>query len=144
MYNEVVLLGVAVSILFFELTGLSPAGMIVPGYFVLCLQTPQRILYTLVIVLLSLAAVRVLDRMLILYGRRRFALLILFSFALGVGVEKSGLMPYQVSVIGYLVPGIVARECDRQGILRTLACLGIVTGLLALMMLWCGMPVLSL
>ena len=32
MYNEVVLVGVALSLIFSELTGLSPAGLVVPGY----------------------------------------------------------------------------------------------------------------
>lgn len=40
MYYEIVLAGVAISLLFVELTGLSPAGLIVPGYLALCLQTP--------------------------------------------------------------------------------------------------------
>lgn len=53
MYHEIVLIGVAVSLLFTELTGFSPAGLIVPGYIVLCLQTPVRIVYTLVIALLA-------------------------------------------------------------------------------------------
>ena len=39
MYYEIVLAGVAISLLFVELTGLSPAGLIVPGYLALCLQT---------------------------------------------------------------------------------------------------------
>ena len=33
MYYEIVLAGVAISLLFVELTGLSPAGLIVPGAF---------------------------------------------------------------------------------------------------------------
>ena len=43
MYYEIVLAGVAISLLFVELTGLSPAGLIVPGYLALCLQTPWRL-----------------------------------------------------------------------------------------------------
>ena len=53
MYHEVVLLGVAVSLMFSELTGLSPAGLVVPGYIALSLQTPGRVLYTLLLALLS-------------------------------------------------------------------------------------------
>lgn len=46
MYYDVVALGVVVSILFSELTQLSPGGLVVPGYLALCLKTPERIVYT--------------------------------------------------------------------------------------------------
>ena len=42
MYDGIILLGVLVSLAFTELTGLS-AGLIVPGYLVLCFESPQRI-----------------------------------------------------------------------------------------------------
>ena len=53
MYNQIILLGVMVSMIFTELTGLS-AGLIVPGYLVLALHSPGRIVCTL---LLAAAAV---------------------------------------------------------------------------------------
>lgn len=144
MYNEIILLGVVVSILFYELTGLSPAGLIVPGYIVLCLQTPGRIVYTLVVVVLTLGAARLLGSVVILYGRRRFAAMILLSFGVNLALVHSGLLPYDPGVIGYLVPGIIAQECERQGSWRTLAALGIAVGILALILLWNGVPVLGL
>ncbi len=82
MYHEIVILGVLLSILFYEFTGYSPAGMIVAGYMVLSLQTPMRIVYTLLIVLLTVALARLLSRFMILYGRRLFAVMILLSFLL--------------------------------------------------------------
>ena len=42
MYYDIIVLGVVVSILFSELTRLSPAGLVVPGYFVLSLHSPMR------------------------------------------------------------------------------------------------------
>ena len=42
MYNQIILLGVVVSMIFTEITGLS-AGLIVPGYLVLALHSPGRI-----------------------------------------------------------------------------------------------------
>ena len=53
MYNEIIVLGVLLSLLFAELTGVSPAGLVVAGYIALSLQTPLRIAYTLLIVLLT-------------------------------------------------------------------------------------------
>lgn len=144
MYHEIVLLGVALSLIFAELTGLSPAGLVVPGYIALCLQTPARVVYTLCIVLLTWAAARLLARFTILYGRRRFALMILLSFAINLAVEQSGLLPYPPGLIGSVVPGIMANEFERQGILPSLLSLAAVVGMLATVMLWRGMPVFGL
>lgn len=142
MYHEIVLLGVILSILFYELTGFSPAGLVVPGYLALCLQTPVRIFYTLLVVLLTWGAAKLLARWVILYGRRRFAVMILLSFAVNLLIERSGLLGTSPGLIGCLVPGIMAQEFERQGILSSLLSLGAVTGMIALVMLWHGLPVL--
>ena len=141
MYHEIVLAGVAVSLLFSELTGLSPAGLVVPGYIALSLQTPWRVLYTLLIAMLAWGAARLLERWMILYGRRRFAVLILLSFLINeviVGVE---VLPYDPGMIGVLVPGIIANEIDKQGAMKSLLSLAVVVGILALLMMWQGMRV---
>lgn len=141
MYHEVVLVGVAVSLLFSELTGLSPAGLVVPGYIALSLQTPQRVLYTLLIAMLAWGAARLLERWMILYGRRRFAVLILLSFVINEVVVGTGILPYDPGMIGVLVPGIMANEVEKQGLLKSLLSLSVVVGILILLMMWQGMRV---
>lgn len=143
MYHDVLLLGIVVSLLYTELTGLSPAGLIVPGYLVLCLQSPYRVAYTAVIVLLTLLAAKLLNRWVILYGRRQFAVMVLLSAVLHLGLSslQGGQTP---DVIGTLIPGIVANECSRQGIVKSLCSLAIVTGVLALLLLWNNVGVLPL
>lgn len=141
MYHEVVLVGVALSLLFSELTGLSPAGLVVPGYIALSLQTPGRVLYTLLIALLAWGVARLLSRWMILYGRRRFAVLILLSFLLNALIVGSGVLPYDPGMIGVLVPGIIANEVEKQGALKSLLSLAVVVGILVLLMMWRGMKV---
>lgn len=141
MYHEVVLAGVAVSLIFSELTGLSPAGLVVPGYIALSLQTPGRVVYTLCIALLAWGVGKVLSRWMILYGRRRFAVMILLSFLLNALMIRSGLLPYDPGMIGVLVPGIIANEVERQGVVKSLLSLSIVVGILVLVMMWMGMRV---
>lgn len=141
MYHEIVLAGVAISLIFSELTGLSPAGLVVPGYIALCLQTPVRVVYTLAIALLSWIAAKALSRWMILYGRRRFAVLILLSFLLNELIVGAGILPYDPGMIGVLVPGIIANEVEKQGLVKSLLSLSIVVGLLVLVMLWKGMVV---
>ena len=141
MYHEVVLVGVALSLLFSELTGLSPAGLVVPGYIALSLQTPGRVLYTLLIALLAWGVARLLARWMILYGRRRFAVLILLSFLLNALIVGSGVLPYDPGMIGVLVPGIIANEVEKQGVLKSMLSLVVVVGILVLLMMWQGMKV---
>ena len=42
MYHEIIVLGVLVSLIFTEITGLS-AGLVVPGYLALSLHSPLRL-----------------------------------------------------------------------------------------------------
>ena len=57
MYNQIILLGVVVSMIFTEITGLS-AGLIVPGYLVLALHSPGRIVTTLIMASVSVLLCR--------------------------------------------------------------------------------------
>ncbi len=140
MYNGIVLLGVLVSLLFSELTGLS-AGLIVPGYLVLCLQSPLRIGYTFLLALTATGICKLLSRVWILYGRRRFAFLLLLTFLLNLLTNAIGILPGGLSAAGVLVPGILARVIDRQGILDTLLGVGVTTALLAVVLLLFDYPV---
>lgn len=135
MYNQIILLGVIVSMIFTELTGLS-AGLIVPGYLVLALHSPGRIAVTLVLALVSVLLCQLVSRWLILFGRRRFAFLILLTFALNWALSVVGLLPF--SVIGVIMPGILAREIDRQGVKNALLAIAATTLLTALILLAIG------
>ena len=125
MYDQIILLGVLVSLAFTELTGLS-AGLIVPGYLALCLESPQRIAYTLALSLCAVGLCRLLARVVILYGRRRFAVLLVLTYFLDLALRTIG----GLSMIGVLIPGILAREFDRQGIADTLLAVTATTALL--------------
>ncbi len=141
MYHEIVLAGVAISLLFAELTGLSPAGLVVPGYIALSLQTPQRVVYTLALAFAAWGIAKFLARFMILYGRRRFAVLILLVFVVDLAVNAAGILSYDPGMIGVLVPGIIAQEMEKQGVVKSLLSLSVVVGILVLLMLWQGMRV---
>ena len=89
--------------------------------------------------LLAAAAVglcKLLSQVLILYGRRRFAVLMLLTFFLSLALDAAGLLPF--SPIGILMPGIIAREFDRQGFRDSLLAMAVTTGLTALALLLVG------
>lgn len=130
--NELAVLALLISLIFTELTNLLPGGIIVPFYFALYLDDPVKILATVISALIAMMVVKFLSRYTILYGRRKFALYLIIGI-----LEKilftylyfgNSYMFYNLSMtIGYLVPGILGREMEKQGILKTLGALTAVT-----------------
>ena len=141
MYKLIILLSALLSILYTELTGLS-TGLIVPGYLVLQLAHPQRILYTLLIAAAACLVLRFTSDYLVLYGRRRFVFLLIATLFLDFVLKGAGIAPGGADLIGILVPGLIAREFDRQGYVDGLISLFVVTGLLAALLFALGYPVL--
>lgn len=142
MYGEVITVGIILSLAFSMLTGLSPAGLIVPGYLALSLSSPYKLLWTMAVVFITLGIYRIISRYTILYGRRRFAVMVVVSLAVGWLIAALPLPGANIGVIGYLIPAIIARECDRQGILKTLVPMCTVTLLTAAVCLLLGAPIL--
>jgi poly-gamma-glutamate biosynthesis protein PgsC/CapC len=117
-------IGLLVSLFYAEIFGVAPGGIIVPGYLALSISDPVMVALTLGISLLTFFAVRVLATVMIIYGRRRTVLMILIGFLLGTLV-RAGLGagtpvgPFQIDVIGYIIPGLLAIWMDRQGLVVT-------------------------
>ena len=136
--NELAVLALLISLVFTELTNLVPGGIIVPFYFALYLDDPVKILATVISALIAIAVVKFLSRYTILYGRRKFALYLIIGI-----LEKilftylyfgNTYMFYNLSMtIGYLVPGILGREMEKQGVLKTLGSLTVVTLIIRLL-----------
>ena len=136
--NELAVLALLISLVFTELTNLVPGGIIVPFYFALYLDDPVKILATVISALIAMAAVKFLSRYTILYGRRKFALYLIIGI-----LEKilftylyfgNTYMFYNLSMtIGYLVPGILARDMEKQGVAKTLGALTIVVLIIRLL-----------
>ena len=117
-------IGLVVSLLFSELFGIASSGLIVPGYMALYLLQPWQIFATMVVAFGALGIVRLLSTILIIYGRRRTALMILIGYILGMFIrEMPWLGPAEFTVIGYVIPGLIAAWMDRQGVAQTLSSL---------------------
>jgi poly-gamma-glutamate biosynthesis protein PgsC/CapC len=125
MVIETLLIGLGLSLLWAEFTDLSPGGIIVPGYLALYFDRPLRLAATLVAALLALAFYRLLARRLILFGRRRFVLMIFlgafFAQAWFLVLPRFFHAPVELQVIGWLIPGILASNLVRQKFAPTLA-----------------------
>jgi poly-gamma-glutamate biosynthesis protein PgsC/CapC len=124
-------LGIFIGFLFFELTGLTAGGIVVPGYLALFVQQPGRIGVTVLLALIAAGLVHLLQQRLIIFGRRRFLLAILFGFVLRLGADSlQWVLPetgMDLQAIGYIIPGLIANEFLRQGVLKTFAGMAVVS-----------------
>ena len=142
MGHELTFLGLMISLLFTGITGLYPGGIIVPSYLVLYFHYPWRIAGTLGVALLTLACFRLASRYLILFGTRRFVFMLLVAGTWSFFCLRfyPAILPgsAEFRVIGWVVPGLIANNFERQGIIVTSASLGtatVITYLLAQMLL---------
>jgi poly-gamma-glutamate biosynthesis protein PgsC/CapC len=131
MEYETSFLGLLVSLLFIGVTGIYPGGVIVPSYLALFVHTPGRIAGTLIVALLTLLCFKLASNYLILFGTRRFVFMV---FVAGLWTLLwlrffPALLPNSLEfrVIGWVVPGLIANNLEKQGILVTTASLVTVT-----------------
>lgn len=143
MGSEVVVIGILVSMLFYEFTEISPAGLIVPAYMALYLTQPSKIIYTLAISLVTFIICKQLDKVMILYGRRKFSVMIIVAFLLSLIVNQLGIIQYGMSTIGSIIPGVVANEFDKQGISKSLLGLIITMAIIMLILMLFGEGLLT-
>ena len=143
MLFSTVALSVILSFLVTELTGLLTGGMVSAGYLAFYFSEPMRILSTFLLSALIALILRLSREFLILYGRRRFMLSILLSILFVYALEKTYFIMSPLSldlrVIGYIIPGLIANDMEKQGIIRTSLALIIVIALVKLLSILGGL-----
>ncbi|MCK6547576.1 poly-gamma-glutamate biosynthesis protein PgsC [Myxococcota bacterium] len=125
-------IGLAVSLLFSEVFGLAAGGMVVPGYVALAMAHPIAVVVTIGVGLATFAIVQAAASVIIVYGRRRTVLTMLVGFILGaivraiVGAPAAhgpGTEGEVLTVVGHVIPGLIAIWFERQGVVATTATL---------------------
>lgn len=122
-------IGIAVSLLLLELTGLSAGGIVTPAYVALVLDDPRALGLLAAVTALTWASVALLARWLFLFGSRRFSVTVLIGATLSTGAHvllSGGVgQPDEVVLFGFVVPGLIAHQFARQGIVPSLAMIAI-------------------
>jgi poly-gamma-glutamate biosynthesis protein PgsC/CapC len=114
-----VALGIALGLFLFHRTGYSPGGIITPGFLAMELASPGRIAAAFGCALVVAALLSLLVRRTGLYGRQRTGAAMLL--ALGLKVLLGDLFPAAPAWIGWVVPGLIGADMQRQGIVPTVA-----------------------
>lgn len=139
MIQEAIGLGLVFSFFYVELVGLSAGGLIVPGYLAIYWDNPLRILATLVVAVASYLIIRVIWNYTILFSRRRFLATVLVGFILGWLLDLAMFRfpaGYQdVRAIGFIIPGLIANDMVKQGVVNTTISVLLVSALVRLVLL---------
>ena len=129
MLTASLVIGVLASLLLTELIGLSAGGVIVPGYVALLLDRPISLTGFIVAALISYGLVRWLSHYVMLYGNRRFSLILLIGMTLSITAQyiapALAAAHLEWAGIGFIVPGLLGHQFDRQGIVPSLLMLTI-------------------
>ena len=127
-------IGMVLSLFLTETLGVTAGGIIVPGYIAMNLESPDRLIITFGISILTFLIIKLLSKFIMVYGKRRLVLALLIGFLLGYlsrseNMITAGLGTTEFMVIGNIIPGLIANWMDRQGVLRTISTVLITAGI---------------
>lgn len=126
---EVATIALAIGLLFaltcYLTTNLSPGGMITPGWIALTLaEDPRKMIVIVAVTALAYAGTLILQRAVILYGKRLFAAVTMLSVTLSIGlflvVQQDYPLLFAHQTLGFIIPGLIAYQLVRQPARATL------------------------
>lgn len=120
-----IILGIVISLIFTELTGISAGGIVVPAYLALTVNQPSIIISTLAIGILAYVVVEFgLSRIMMLYGKRKFVALILTAliFRIIINIALRGVFDDldALTSVGVVTAALIASTISKQGVKYTL------------------------
>lgn len=144
MENEMLHKAIGISIIlgffFSEFLGIATGGLVSAGYMAFFMATPARIISTLVLSLVIYGLTVLLQKWIIIYGRRRFMVVVLLSLIGTWLVEQVfskslGFIGQDIRMVGFIIPGLIANDMFKQGVVKTLAAVSILSIIIRLIIL---------
>ena len=129
-----IILGIFVSLIFTELTGISAGGIVVPAYLALTVNQPSVLISTLAIGLIAYVVVEFgLSRFIMLYGKRKFAAFVFVALILRIALNFAlgGIFNAldALTSIGVITAALIASTVSKQGLPYTLIGTVVVTAI---------------
>lgn len=87
----------------------------------------DRLLYSIILIILTIIIVKSISNYLIVYGKRQFAITVIIYYFLSVLFYRLLYVVVDITPIGYIVPALIANDIQKQGIFNSLVSLIIVT-----------------
>jgi poly-gamma-glutamate biosynthesis protein PgsC/CapC len=125
-------IGLVLALTCYLLTNLSPGGMITPGWIALTVvEDTRKMIVIIAVTALTYGGTHLLQRVVILYGKRLFAAVtmisVLLSTALFLVIHNDYPLLFVHETLGFIIPGLVAYQLVRQPTWPTLLCTSIVS-----------------
>ncbi len=142
MVELAITLGIVLSLFFIEAFGLAAGGVIIPGYIALQLNTPDKLIGTVIISLATYLIILLISKFTFLFGRRQMVVALLVGTLLSILshhflIFNSGDSTAEFSAIGWVIPGLIAHWSAKQGYPKTLAMLAITSIIVRLTVILC-------
>ena len=138
MLYKTMAMSVILGFLSAELLGIATGGLVSAGYLAFFMGIPARVVSTLAVSVVIYLATLLLQKWIIIYGRRRFMVVVLLSVIFTWLIEQLthlGITGTDIRMVGFIIPGLIANDMLRQGMVKTLAGVSIVAILIRLVML---------
>lgn len=140
MVELAVTIGIALSLFFIEAFGMAAGGIIIPGYVALQLGTPDRLIGLVIIAFVTFLTIKLISRFTFLFGRRQMVVALLIGTIYSIfshhfmffNTEASTV---EFSAVGWIVPGLIAHWAVKQGFIKTIAMLAIISVLVRLIVI---------
>jgi len=133
------ILVLTISLIFSEIFGVSPGGIITPAYLALVFDSPTTVVSIFLIAAITyFIVVLILPKFIILYGRRQFVAMIITALLIKLLLELVyPLLPFallEFRGIGIVVPALIANCIKKQGIKITVVSVLSTTAIVFLVM----------
>jgi poly-gamma-glutamate biosynthesis protein PgsC/CapC len=127
-------IGLVFALLCYLTTNLSPGGMITPGWIALTLIEDQlQSVIVVAVTIVTYLIARLMHRVIILYGKRLFAAIVLVSVLLQltmfVLVQRDLPLLFAHQTLGFVIPGLIAYQLVRQPPRATILATVVVTAI---------------
>lgn len=117
--------GMLLGMFYYQKTGWACGGIITPGVIAMYMGDPGKILVSIAAGLVTWVILELLDRFFSLYGRQRLAIAMLIALALRYPLVS---VWGETSLwLGWVVPGLIGADIQRQGMAITLTAVAAVS-----------------
>jgi len=132
MIELAVAIGIVLSLFFIEAFGMAAGGIVVPGYIALQLGEPDRLIGLIIIAFLTFLIIKFISKFVFIFGRRQMVVALLIGTIFSIlshhlmyfNTSQSTL---ELSAVGWVVPGLVGHWSVKQGFIKTLSMLAIIS-----------------
>jgi poly-gamma-glutamate biosynthesis protein PgsC/CapC len=140
MIELAVAIGIVLSLIFIEVFGMAAGGIIVPGYVALQLSEPDRLIGMIIISFITFLFIHLIGKFTFLFGRRQMVISLLIGTIFSIFSHhfmffNTSQSTVELSAVGWVVPGLIAHWSIKQGFIKTLAMLAIISVLVRLIVI---------